>query len=102
MMITEVRGTASFTAFAAALTLTVAGQLSAQVLTADSTPEVVSPQPQRIAEIDAPIHPTVAPSPDGRMFAAIQTRPAPVLWIVPADGGEPFAFREMWAAYARR
>jgi hypothetical protein len=102
MTITEVRRTAIFTACAAALTFAATTPLLAQAPPPDTTPTILSPQPQRIAEIRAPIHPTVAPSPDGRMFAAIQTRPAPVLWIVPADGGEPFAFREMWAAYAPR
>lgn len=102
MMMTKARRTVGFTAFSATLTFAVAGSLSAQSPAPDSTPRLLTPQPQRVAEIDAPIHPTVAPSPGGRMFAAIQTRPAPVLWIVPADGGEPFAFREMWAAYAPR
>ncbi len=55
-----------------------------------------------IAELDVPLHSTVAPSPDGRFLLALQTRPDPVLWIVPADGGEPFAFRKSWAAYQPR
>lgn len=62
----------------------------------------LAPRPVRVATVAAPIHPTVAPSPDGRMFAAIQTRPDPILWIVPADGSEPYAFRKMWAAYYPR
>jgi hypothetical protein len=69
---------------------------------ADSTPIPFAPPPVRIAPVAAPIHPTVAPSPDARMFAAIQTRPDPILWIVPADGSEPYAFRRMWAAYYPR
>jgi Tol biopolymer transport system component len=60
------------------------------------------PEPIKLAEIGVPIHPAVAPSPDGRFFAVLQTRPNPVLWIVPADGGAPFAYREMWAAYNPR
>ena len=69
---------------------------------ADTTVMSLAPQPLRIVEVVEPIHPTVAPSPDGRMFAAIQPRPDPILWIVPADGSEPFAFRKMWAAYYPR
>jgi dipeptidyl aminopeptidase/acylaminoacyl peptidase len=63
---------------------------------------LLAPRPMPVAAVEAPIHPTVAPSPDGRMFAAIQTRPDPILWIVPADGSEPYAFRKMWAAYYPR
>jgi len=86
------------------LALACAGQLRAQtqVEHADPAPIVVRPVPRRFAELDVPLHPAVAPAPDGRFFAALQTRPDPVLWIVPADGGEPFAFRKMWAAYKPR
>jgi hypothetical protein len=65
---------------------------------ADSAVLTLHPQPVRIATIDVPIDPTVAPSPDGRLIAALQTRPQPVLWIVPTDGGEPFAYRKTWSA----
>lgn len=68
----------------------------------DSALTPLAPPPVPIAHVAAPIHPTVAPAPDARMFAAIQTRPDPILWIVPADGSEPYAFRKMWAAYYPR
>lgn len=86
------------------LALACAGELSAQtpVEPVDIAPVVFRPTPRRFAELDVPLDPGVAPSPDGRFFAALQTRPDPVLWIVPADGGEPFAFRKMWAAYKPR
>ena len=86
------------------LALACAGELCAQtaVERADPAPIVVRPRPRRFAELDVPLHPAVAPAPDGRFFAALQTRPDPVLWIVPADGGAPFAFRKMWAAYRPR
>jgi hypothetical protein len=74
----------------------------ATAVTTDSTPAVITPRERRIAAFDIPIHQTVAPSPDGRFFAALQTRPDPVLWIVPTDGGEPFAFRKQWATYYPR
>jgi Tol biopolymer transport system component len=101
-MTTGFRRTATIAALTVVPILTAGGRLPAQTSAADSTVPVLEPSPQRLAEIDVPIHPTVAPSPDGRMFAAIQTRPAPVLWIVRAGGGEPFAFRQMWATYAPR
>jgi hypothetical protein len=65
---------------------------------ADSTVLVLRPEPFRVATIDVPIDPTVAPSPDGRFVAVLQTRPQPVLWIVPTDGGKPFAYRKTWSA----
>jgi hypothetical protein len=65
---------------------------------ADSTVLVLRPEPHLVAEIDVPIDPTVAPSPDGRFVAVLQTRPQPVLWIVPTDGGKAFAYRKTWAA----
>ena len=98
-MTTPFRRAAGFTQ---ALILLAAGPMTAQAPPADTTVMPLAPQPLRIAEVAAPIHPTVAPSPDGRMFAAIQPRPDPILWIVPADGSEPFAFRKMWAAYYPR
>lgn len=58
--------------------------------------------PVRLTTLEVPIHPRVAPAPNGDRFAAIQVRPRPVLWIVPTGGGEPFSFREMWAAYHAR
>ncbi len=64
----------------------------------DSTVLVLRPEPHRVAEIEVPIDPTVAPSPDGRFVAVLQTRPQPVLWIVPTDGGKPFAYRKTWSA----
>jgi len=69
---------------------------------ADSALAVVTPSELQVAALDIPIHQTVAPSPDGRFFAALQTRPDPVLWIVPTDGGEPFALRKAWATYYPR
>lgn len=86
------------------LALACAGELCAQtqVEQANPAPIVVRPALRRLAELEVPLHPAVAPSPDGRFFAALQTRPDPVLWIVPTDGGEPFAFRKMWAAYKPR
>jgi len=68
----------------------------------DSTVSVIAPRERRIAIFDIPIHQTVAPSPDGRFFAALQTRPDPVIWIVPTDDSEPFAFRKQWATYYPR
>ncbi|HSG82631.1 MAG TPA: hypothetical protein VLC48_10295 [Gemmatimonadota bacterium] len=60
------------------------------------------PEPIAFAKIAVPIHPAVAPSPGGRFFAVLQVRPDPVLWVVPGDGGEPIAYRKMWAAYMPR
>jgi Tol biopolymer transport system component len=68
----------------------------------DSALFVFEPESIRVAEVGAPIHPRLAPSANGRFFAALQTRPDPVLWIVPSDGGEPFAYRKTWAAYHPR
>lgn len=68
----------------------------------DITLAVITPSARRIAALEIPIHQTVAPSPDGSFLAALQTRPDPVLWIVPTDGGEPFAFRKTWATYYPR
>ncbi len=68
----------------------------------DTTLAAVKPRVRRISTFDITIHPTVAPSPDGRFFAAAQSRPDPILWIVPTDGGEPFAFRKTWAAFYPR
>ncbi len=92
------------TARAALLCLASPGVLAAQTSEATTDPAipVLRPEPRLIATIDVPIDPTPAPSPDGRFFAALQTRPSPVLWIVPADGGEPFAFRKTWSAYKPR
>jgi dipeptidyl aminopeptidase/acylaminoacyl peptidase len=91
-------------ALAGLLCLATAGTLAAQAPAWRPDPKifVYRPQPQRVAAIDVPIDPAVAPSPDGRFFAALQTRPDPVLWIVPADGGEPFAYRKIWSAYKPR
>jgi dipeptidyl aminopeptidase/acylaminoacyl peptidase len=92
----------------AVLTAPIATALAASPLVSQQTelPDVaakrIAPGPQLVARIDAAIHPTVAPSPDSRFYAAIQTRPDPVLWIVPIDGSKPFAFRKMWAAYNAR
>ncbi|MHC4985938.1 MAG: hypothetical protein ACYTFO_07255 [Planctomycetota bacterium] len=106
LMTTRFRWTADFVS---ALLLLAAGPAMAQAPPADTTvvspadsAVILAPRPERIALVAAPIHPTVAPSPDARMFAAIQTRPDPILWIVPADGSEPYAFRKMWAAYYPR
>ncbi len=89
---------------AALFCLTAAGRLAAQSAdpAADTAIFVLRPQPQPVAAIAVPIDPALAPSPDGRYFAALQTRPAPVLWIIPTGGGEPFSYREMWAAYKPR
>ena len=57
----------------------------------DSSVYIYRPEPVVIAGIDVPIHPAVAPSPDGRFFAVLQTRPDPILWIVPTDTGAPFS-----------
>lgn len=59
------------------------------------------PDPRVITALHVPIHDAVALSPDGRLVAALQTRPRPVVWLVPRDG-EPFAFREDWAAFLPR
>lgn len=55
-----------------------------------------------LVKLEFPILDIVAPSPRGRFIAALQTRPRPVIWVVPTDGGEPFAFRESWSAYRPR
>ncbi len=92
----------------AALTALLATALAASPLVAqhsqleDAATKRIAPEPELVARIDVAIHPTVAPSPDSRFYAAIQTRPDPVLWIVPTDRSDPFAFRKMWAAYHAR
>ncbi len=68
----------------------------------DAADSLFRPEPVKLAEVGVPIHPDLAPSPDGRHIAVLQTRPDPVVWIVPTDGGVPFAFRKMWAAYNPR
>ncbi len=79
------------------------GPLAAQVETSEPAVTVKDASGgRRIATLHVPISPGVAPSPDGRFIAVMQTRPDPILWIVPTDGGEPFAFRKMWAAYKPR
>ncbi|MEE9132268.1 MAG: hypothetical protein V3U13_01785 [Gemmatimonadota bacterium] len=80
------------------------GRLNAQSLDepANTALPVLEPAARQVAKLNVPIHPTVAASPDGRFFAALQTRPDPILWIVPTDGGEPFAFRKRWAIYRPR
>jgi hypothetical protein len=100
----EMRFRIPFAALAAPLAIAVpASQLIAQQAELkDSAAKHLAPEPRLVATIDAAIHPTVAPSPDSRFYAAIQTRPDPVLWIVPTDGSDPFAFRKMWAAYNAR
>jgi hypothetical protein len=90
---------AGFVLAGSLLTADVAAQ---SVHLPDAADSPFRPEPVKLAAIGVPIHPEVAPSPDGRHIAVLQTRPAPVLWIVPADGGEPFAYREMWAAYNPR
>ncbi|UCF20062.1 MAG: hypothetical protein JSU87_01225 [Gemmatimonadota bacterium] len=98
-----IKSSTHFGAIAAWVMIASSGPLAAQVETAD--PAVAAnnaPAGRRIATLDMPISPTISPSPDGRFLAVMQTRPDPVLWIVPTDGGEPFAFRKMWAAYKPR
>jgi hypothetical protein len=90
-------------ALAATLCLVLPGesrsQASAQGGTAaDSTVPVLRPEPLPVAGIEVPIDPTVAPSPDGRFVAVLQTRPRPLIWIVPTDGAKPFAYRKTWSA----
>ncbi len=63
---------------------------------------VITPTARMVAALAVPIDPNVAPAPNGRFFAALQTRPDPVIWIVPADGGEAFSFRRSWAAFQPR
>ena len=91
-------------ALTALVCITAANTSNAQVTEelTDSTLAVITPSERRIAAFDIPIHQTVAPSPDGSFLAALQTRPDPVLWIVPTDGGESFAFRKTWATYYPR
>jgi hypothetical protein len=88
----------------ALLTLACAGSLSAQPPAdpPDGAVYTLNPAPRQIAVLGVALHPAVAPSPNGRFYAALQTRPDPVLWIVPTDGGEPFSFRKIWAAYRPR
>lgn len=77
--------------------------LSAQGVGEDSeAPPMLAATERRITQIDVPIHPGVAAAPDGRHVVVMQTRPDPVLWILHADGSDPFAFRKMWAAYRPR
>lgn len=84
--------------------LVCAGALCAQTITtsAGELPPTIRVSVTRIARLDVPVHPAIAAAPNGRFFAALQTRPDPVLWVVPAAGGDPFAFRRMWAAFAPR
>jgi Tol biopolymer transport system component len=87
------------------LALTLATPLAAvqaDVGARESLPAPVTARPLRIADLAVPLQPTLAISPDGRFFAAVQSRPDPILWIIPADGGEPFSYRRMWAAYKPR
>jgi hypothetical protein len=85
-----------------AIALTASQLIAQQTEPEDAAARRLAPEPQLVAQIGAAIHPKVAPSPDSRFYAAIQTRPDPVLWIVPTDGSDPFAFRKMWAAYNAR
>jgi len=90
-------------ALAALFCLVLPGESRSQASTqggasADSFVLVLRPEPLRVAGIDVPIDPTVAPSPDGRFVAALQTRPQPLMWIVPTDGAKPFAYRKTWSA----
>ena len=62
---------------------------------------VVEHSVRRAVSIDAPIDNAVAVSPDGGHYLALQTRPRPVIWIMPGDG-EPFSYRQDWAAYRPR
>lgn len=80
--------------------LWVSGARAQSVVAATDTVVVplVTPTARLVATLEVPIDPTLAPSSDGRFFAALQVRPEPVIWIVPADGGEPFSFRRSWAA----
>ncbi len=63
---------------------------------------VITPTARMVAALAVPIDPNVAPAPNERFFAALQTRPDPVIWIVPADGSKPFSFRRSWAAFQPR
>lgn len=54
-----------------------------------------------VARFPFPIYDVVAPAPDDHAIAVLQTRPRPIVWVVPCQG-EPFAFREDWAAFLPR
>lgn len=99
------RGGRHFVPAAAIAALICAPGAQAQTAAAfadTSTIPVIPPTARMVASLAVPIDPNVAPAPNGRFFAALQTRPDPVIWIVPADGGEPFSFRQSWAAYQPR
>ena len=56
---------------------------------------------RRIVHLDAPIDNLVAAAPSGHIYLALQTRPDPLIWVLPVRG-EPFTFRKNWAAYRPR
>lgn len=87
-------------ALAALICLVIPAELwpQASEATADTTVVVLRPEPLRLAQIDVPVDPSVAHSPDGSFVAVLQTRPQPLMWIVPTDGGKPFAYRKTWSA----
>ena len=84
------------------LVVAMTGVAAAQDPAVDEPVVAVAAAAHRVASVGIPIHPRVAPSPDGSRFAVVQVRPRPVLWIVPAGGDEPLQFRELWAAYHPR
>ncbi len=88
----------------AATLATLLGATGARAQSAADSAAVplITPTARPLATLTIPIDPNVAPAPNGRLFAALQTRPDPVIWIVPADGGEPFSFRKSWAAFQPR
>ena len=99
MTVVRARGVLTLTG---PLVLAMTGVAAAQDPTVDEPVTPVAATAHRVVSLGIPIHPRVATSPDGSRFAVIQVRPRPVLWIVPADGTEPFPFRELWAAYHPR
>ena len=48
---------------------------------------------RRIVHLDAPIDNLVAAAPSGHIYLALQTRPDPLIWVLPVRG-EPFTFRK--------
>ena len=98
------RGRRTTAACAAALILPLSAY-PARAQSSDSDPAtpttVVAHTVRTVASLPLPIDNMAAVSPDGRHYLALQTRPDPIIWILPVPG-EPFSFRQSWAAFKPR
>ncbi len=54
-----------------------------------------------VAHLEVSLDNSIAVSPQGHLYLALQTRPNPVIWMLPREG-EPFKMRQEWAAYRPR